>query len=221
MPARRTGAFTLLELMVVIGIMAVMFALVVPAFESVSGSRGITRAVTDVAGILELARGEAMAARTYAYIGFVNATNADGNSELRIGAVLSLDGSSDTSPANLTPISRLAKIPNVQMTDFTTLPQLVKSSADASISSNDEYVKNFPASAHLKDKFQDAGFDSCATVTISPQGEILHATNPTVFFRTTGSVGLALMRGTAMAQNDGAIVSYYGGTGQIRVTRPR
>jgi prepilin-type N-terminal cleavage/methylation domain-containing protein len=218
---RRTPAFTLIELMVVISIIAVMMALLMPVFNNISGSSGITRATNDVAGMLELARAEAMATRTYVYIGFANATNTDGNSELRIGAVMSLDGSSGTAPANLRPITKLVKIPNVRMTDYSTLPQVVKDAADITLRSNDEYVTNFAPTPHLKDKFGDSAFDSCPTVSVSPQGELLHATNPTVFFRTTGSVGLVLMRGTVPATSDGAIVSYYGGTGQLRVTRPR
>ena len=204
-----------------IGIIAIMFALVIPAFNSLAGSRGITRAINDVAGILELARAEAMATRSYVYVGFANTTNADGNAELRMGAVASLDGSSGTSAANLQPITKLVKIPNIQMTNYTNLPQIVKDFADVSIRTNDDYVINFPTTALLKGKFSDPAFDDCPTVAVSPQGQILHATSPMVFFRTTGSVGLLLMRGTVASTSDGAIVSYYGGTGQLRVTRPR
>lgn len=217
----RSLAFTLLELMVVIGLMAIVVALVVPAFSSMTRGNALTRAVNDVSGLLELGRAEAMSSRSYVYLGFANTTNKEGNSELRIGAVTSLDGSSNTASANLRPLSKLMKLANVQMTNYTGLPQNVKSSSDSSLQDNNDYVVSFPTTIYLKDKFNDPALDNCATVGISPQGEILHATNPLIFFRTTSSVGLVPTRGTTLVTTDGAIVSYYGGTGQLRITRPK
>lgn len=204
----------------VIGVISILLVAVVPAFNSINAGRGVARAITDVASALELARAEAMATRSYVYVGFVNTTNSDGNAELRCGAVISIDGSSSTVSTNLRPVSKLLKLPNVLMTDFTNLPAVVKSVADISLQSDTDYVIAFPATAYLKDKFNDAAFDSCPTVQISPQGEVLHGLNPTVFFRTTTSVGLVPTHGTSPGTTDGGIVSYYGGTGQLRLTTP-
>lgn len=214
-------AFTLLELLVVVALVAVLMALVGPAFNSIQGGGALTKAVNDVSGIFELARAEAMATRSYVYVGFANTTNSDGNSELRIGAVISIDGSSSTAATNLRPISRLSKMPSVVMTNYTNLPPSVQSAADQSLRDNNDYVVGFPTTAYLRGHFNDTAFDNCPTVAVSPQGEILHATNPGVFFRTTSSVGLVPTRGTTRVANDGAIVSYYGGTGQLRITRQR
>lgn len=215
------AAFTLLELLIVIGLTLLVMALVAPAFNSLQGGGAMTRAINEVSGLLELARAEAMATRSYVYLGFANTTNAEQNAELRVAAVISTDGSSDTSAANLRPLSKLTKFPNIQMVDYAGLPQPVKAAGDVSLQPNADYVVNFAPTAYLKDKFRDPAFDSCPTVAISPQGEILHTQNPLVFFRTTASVGLVPTRGTTRVGFNGAIVSYYGGTGQLRVTRPK
>jgi prepilin-type N-terminal cleavage/methylation domain-containing protein len=215
------SGFTLLELLVVMAIIAVVALFVTPAVNGIKESTRLTRAVNDVAGILELARAEAMATRSYTYIGFATATNSDGNPELRIGAVISIDGSSNTAAANLRPISKLVKLPNVKITNYTSLPAAVKSAADISLQADSDYVIMFPSTTYLKDKFNDPAFDSCPTMSISPQGDVLHSSNPSVFFRTTSSVGLVPTRGVTVGTTDGAIVSYYGGTGQLRVTRPK
>lgn len=218
--SRHRHAFTLVEMLVVIVVIAILLGAVVPAFNSINVSRGVTRAMNDVAGILEMARAEAMATRSYVYVGFVNTTNSDGNAELRCAALISIDGSSDTAPTNLRPISKLVKLPNVLMTNYTNLPAVVKSATDASLQTDSDYVIAFGTTAYFKDKFNDSAFNSCPTIAISPQGEVLHNSNPSVFFRTTTSVGLVPTHGTVPSTSDGAIVSYYGGSGQLRLTRP-
>lgn len=217
----RSSGFTLIEMLVVIVIISILLVGVVPAFNSINGARGVTRAINDVAGMLELARAEAMATRSYVYVGFANTINADGNAELRSGAVISNDGSSSTASTNLRPISKLVKLPGMLMTNYTALPQVVKDATDVSLQTDSDFVVSFPMTAYLKDKFNDSAFNSCPIVGISPQGEMLHSSNRLVFFRTTSSVGLVPTHGVTPITTDGAIVSYYGGTGQLRITRPR
>ncbi|MEO6970937.1 MAG: prepilin-type N-terminal cleavage/methylation domain-containing protein [Chthoniobacterales bacterium] len=217
---RPPRAFTLVEMLVVIGVISILLVAVVPAFNSINSGRSVASAVDQVAAALESARAEAMATRTYVYVGFANTVNSNGTAELRCGAVASLDGSSNTTATNLRPVSKLLKLPNILMTNYLTLPAVVKSAADISLQTDADYVINLPVTAYLKDKFNDTAFDSCPTIQISPQGEILHSLNSAVFFRTTTSIGLVPTHGTTAATTDGAIVSYYGGSGQPRITRP-
>ena len=213
-------AFTLLELLVVIGIIAILLVAVIPAMTTIFRAKGVASAADDVSGMLELARAKAMATGSYVYVGFVNTTNSDGNAELRCAAVISMDGSSDTSSTNLRPLSKLLKLPSVIMTNYHSLPAVVQAAADDSLKIDTDYVIAFPATTYLRGKFNDAAFDSCPTVGISPQGEILQGASPTVFFRATTAVGLVQTHGVTPVTTNGAIVSYSGGTGQIRLTKP-
>lgn len=67
--AVRRGAFTLLELLVVMAIMVAIMALVVPAFSSLKSGNDVTKAAYDIAGALNHARAYAMANATYVFVG--------------------------------------------------------------------------------------------------------------------------------------------------------
>src|ERR1700722_5827359 len=63
-------AFTLVELLMVIVIIAVMLVLSIPAFYAIKGGSDITKAAYDISGVLEQARTYAMANNTYVWVGF-------------------------------------------------------------------------------------------------------------------------------------------------------
>lgn len=206
--------------MAIIGILA---AVTVPALPSILGGRGVQKAVGDVSGILELCRAEAMARRTYVYIGFANVTNLLGNSEIQIGAMSSLDGSTNTGTANLRPISKLIKVDRAKLVDFSGLPSGVRSAASADIQTNSQYVTG-PDFANTIDfspigtAFKNA---SPRSITLTPQGEVLNTTN-TAYFRRYARVGIAPARGTKVPADgvDGAVVTYHGGSGRVSTFRP-
>ena len=64
-------AFSLIELLVVMGIVILVLGLGVPALSGLKGSRDVTAAAYDIAGTLEGARAYAMANRTYVWVGFI------------------------------------------------------------------------------------------------------------------------------------------------------
>jgi hypothetical protein len=107
-------------MLVVIAIISILLVAVLPGFNSINAGRGIARAVSEV--------------------GFGNTSNSDGNSELRSGAVISIDGSSSAVAANLRPVSKLLKLPNILMTNHTDLTSVVKSAADISLQTNTDFV---------------------------------------------------------------------------------
>src|SRR6266567_448737 len=63
-------AFTLIEMLVVMGIIAILMVLVAPAFTSLKSAGDVTGAAYTVKGALDQARTYAMANNTYTWVGF-------------------------------------------------------------------------------------------------------------------------------------------------------
>lgn len=208
--ARRRSAFSLIELLVVIAIIGILAALIVPALPSILGSQGLSRAVSDVGGIMELARAEATSRKTYVYVGFAN-ESAFGNAELRIGAVASKDGTTSQNSNNLIPLTRLVKIQNAKIVDAAGLPAVVPA---AGLS---DFVTGFTNRVDFSVGAQR--FSNAPVVVISPQGEVVPEAG-SAFFRPAASVGLVQTKGQTVMDNDGAVVVYRGGSGRIETRRP-
>src|SRR5207249_7955269 len=67
---RERFAFTLLEIMVVLGIIAILMVLIAPAFTSIKTGNNVTSAANTIKGVLDQARTYAMANNTYTWVGF-------------------------------------------------------------------------------------------------------------------------------------------------------
>jgi prepilin-type N-terminal cleavage/methylation domain-containing protein len=67
---RDEGGFTLLELVIVIGIIAILLVLVGPAFTTLTRGTDVGSAIYGVKGVLESARAYAKANHTYVFVGF-------------------------------------------------------------------------------------------------------------------------------------------------------
>lgn len=96
------SAFTLLELMVVIGIMAILMLMIVPAFTTIKSAKDTNSIVYMISGAFEQARTYAVANNTYVWVGFFEddptigspKSPADpGIGQLTISTVASTDGS--------------------------------------------------------------------------------------------------------------------------------
>jgi prepilin-type N-terminal cleavage/methylation domain-containing protein len=64
------SAFTLLELLIVIGIIAILVVLIGPAFTTITSGTGVMSSIYGVKGALENARAYAKADHTYVFVGF-------------------------------------------------------------------------------------------------------------------------------------------------------
>jgi prepilin-type N-terminal cleavage/methylation domain-containing protein len=97
---RRHG-FTLVELLVVVGVIVLMMTLAVPAFNSIRGGTDFTSVAYDMSGLLDQARSYAMANNTFVLVGIMEVnssqgTNANpqvsGTGRIAVAVIASKDG---------------------------------------------------------------------------------------------------------------------------------
>src|SRR5256885_10253928 len=108
----KQSGFTLMEMMVVIGIIAILMVLVAPAFTNLKTAGDVTSAAYTIKGVLEQARTYAMANNTYTWVGLYeedgsqSSTNppTSGVGRLVMSVVASKDGTTVYDPtSNLNP----------------------------------------------------------------------------------------------------------------------
>ena len=66
----RASAFTLLELLIVVGIIGLLMVLIAPAFTTIKGGTDVTSAAYTIKGVHDTARTYAKANNTYTWVGF-------------------------------------------------------------------------------------------------------------------------------------------------------
>ena len=129
--------FTLLELLIVVGIIATLLVLMAPAFTYIKGGTDVTSATYTIKGVLETARTYAKANNTYAWVSFFEedvsqaSTNpaTAGAGRLVMSIVASKDGTTvynpnsilnpdPIDPTKLTQVGKLVKIDNVHLPLF-------------------------------------------------------------------------------------------------------
>src|SRR5207247_4986658 len=67
---RCRAAFTLIDLMIVVGIIAVLLVLIAPAFTNIKSGTDVTSAAYTIQGVLDTALTYAKANNTYTWVGF-------------------------------------------------------------------------------------------------------------------------------------------------------
>jgi Tfp pilus assembly protein FimT len=117
-------------MLVVMGIIAILMALVVPAFTNLKSGSDVTSAANTIKGVLDQARTYAKANNTYTWVGFfeedVSSTTPGtvGVGRIVMEIVASKDGTNVATggkipQANLIQVDKLTKIDNVHLTSFT------------------------------------------------------------------------------------------------------
>jgi type II secretory pathway pseudopilin PulG len=126
-------AFSLLELLIVVGVIGLLMALLAPAFTTIKGGTDVMSAAYVIKAVLDTARTHAKANNTYAWVGFYeedvsqSSTNPStpGVGRVVLSIVASINGTNvyglgngTIDPTKLTQIGKLVKIENVHLPLF-------------------------------------------------------------------------------------------------------
>lgn len=201
----RRDAFSIVELLVVITLVAILSAIAVPAFLSISSGSGMKKAITGVSDALEMARTDAMATSTWIWVGIADTTadNPSKNPQITIATVASRDGTTNTAATNLIQRNKPLIIDNVTiLTNATTWG----TNATVAKGSSFQFVQTV------------AGLSKTFTNTVigfSPQGE---AVLSTAAVSSWLEVGVREMRGSTPIPSKTASIQVSGVSGQVVVT---
>lgn len=205
--------FSLLELLVVIGLVALLSVMAVPAWNSMTDSNRFYQAAYDVGSLLELARSEAVSRKTYVWVGFQPMTN-EGNLEIRVAAVASRDGSAtNTNASNLQAFTRVLRVPQAELLRWADLGSRTKvlfGNQPSSVATN---------TAGLMFSVGPQNFTG-RSITFTPKGEALLQGAATLDdgYEPYIDVSLRRAKGTSVPTNsDDSAVIVEGGTGSIRL----
>ena len=193
-------------MLVVIGIIGLLAVVVTPAFQSINRASGITDAAAQIAAAIERTRAEAVARNTFAWLA-IERFELQGNRSLRLGTVVSQDGSTDFSEANTQAIGPAMVIDRVDLLDCPAAP----SGATQLSSLGGAPIK---VGAH--------GFSGGHVLTFTPGGEVTKEPQPT---RSTGFAPLVVARfvgamGTTLDENNPVDLLLDGSTGFSTLQRP-
>jgi prepilin-type N-terminal cleavage/methylation domain-containing protein len=144
--SRFVRAFSLIELLVVLAIMAILIAGAALSFRGINNSGKFNKAVDEISGILEQGRAYAVAQNTYVWVVlYQNIPANNGPLEVYIGAFTSSDG---TDPFNWTGSVTLPSPGTVGSTG-TTLTQIIHTYHEKGLSLQTSTLPNAPSSPNL------------------------------------------------------------------------
>ena len=243
-------AFTLIELVVVIGIIVALTVLVAPAFTNIKRAADITSAAYTIKGALEQARNYALINNTYAWVGFFeedgstasNSPATAGIGRVVISTVASKDGTivykqpvaSPATPmdsARLVRVTKLVRLDNVHLRTF---PNGSGSGSDT-FPNRPPIPGNLPDNAKIGDTsppdslrpFQHPieGSSTTAQYTFSKVIEFsprgeCRVNNNNYTIRPLIEVGFQPVRGTVLDNNKNCAIQLTGFGGNIKIYQP-
>lgn len=203
------AGFSLIELLIVVAILSALVVFTVNGFNSISSSKGVTQAASDVVSLMEFARNEAVARQTFTWAAFKNVTNA-GNPELRMMVIGSADGTTNANSTNLVSLSRVLQVRDCNLIDYSALSSETRGLFATNVVNLGTAGIKYSASS--QNQFTDG-----ATITFTPRGEALlkGSPDPKDGFIPFLGIGLQSSRGT---KGDAGVI-LDGSTGIARIIR--
>src|SRR6476660_9617975 len=130
---------TLLELLIVVGIIGLLLVLMAPAFTTIKGGTDVTSAAYTIKGVLDTARTYAKANNTYTWVGFSGSIGSNVTGNVALVVVASKDGTDLGTSVNqvgnrvditagVTPVGKVMRLDNAHIGDTGT-PQPLPSPA--------------------------------------------------------------------------------------------
>jgi prepilin-type N-terminal cleavage/methylation domain-containing protein len=240
--ALRGGGFTLLELLIVIGIIALLMTLIAPAFTNVKSAGDVTSAAYTIKGVLDTARTYAKANNTYTWVGFFEEDVSQppptgGVGRIVMSIVASIDGTMIYDPNNLAPIGatrllqvgKLTKIENAHLWTHTDAPSGAGSTFDTRPNVLSTYCIGNSTPSNSATPFQypvgnpapTAQYTFVKAVQFSPRGEA-RINNNSNSPQTAAEVGLEPTHGAATPASVPAnvvAVQFTGLGGDVKIYR--
>ncbi len=217
---RAVRAFTLVELLVVLAIIAIMSGIVIVGLPQMKAAANVTKAGYDVLGAIELARTLAMARNTYTWVGFFeenpSTPGTAGTGQVVISIVASTDGS-QLPAANLVQVNKLIRVSNSHLDVLNaaaitrpTVPANTYQVGDTSFANGTTF--NYPLTGTAKYTFSKI-------IQFNPQGDAMRINDtPTQWME----IGLRPTHGTAAdsATKNVAAIAIEGIGGKATLYRP-
>ena len=227
------AGFTLLELLIVIGIIAVLLVLLAPAFTTIKSSTDVTSAAYTIKGVLDTARTYAKANNTYTWVGFAGSigpnTQDSVTGQVQVAIVASKDGTNLWSannalpPASLTQVGKMITLNNIHIGD-TGAPQSDGTEFESRATVDDDH--RISTSGNTSYPFTVQGTTFSKWIQFSPRGEALvHGGGFSIV--KAAEVGVLPTHGTALAVTQSgnlwlgnvAAIQIGGFTGDVRIYR--
>lgn len=217
---KKTHAFSLIELLTVIGIIAFISVASVPVVGNMAVGRGCSNGAAMIEQAFEYARAEAMSKQTYVYVlidsfpeqGAAPLNHGQGNVAVFVAA--SKDGSSVTpSESNCNTVGRLTSTGGVGLDTVDNTSGRMARPSSGVVALESKYMTPYPLSGNSRYIFQSAiEFSPSGTARIAGKTEL-----PSFI-----EIGLKPAKGDRILENakDVAVVQLSGITGKTTVYRP-